>query len=99
MKSFFKELFEYTYNFNEKVIDSLLGGAGAIPEKSLQLINHTLNAHEIWNGRIEEKPGTIGVWDIRPPELLRNINLINYQTSLEIVDKYDFEKKNKLQKQ
>lgn len=43
MKSFFKELFEYTYNFNEKVIDSLLDGVGACPEKSLQLINHTLN--------------------------------------------------------
>ena len=93
MKSFFKELFEYTYNFNEKVIDSLLNGAGAVPEKSLQLINHTLNAQEIWNGRIEERPATTGVWDIRPTDTLKNINLVNYQTSLKIVEKYDLHKK------
>lgn len=93
MKSFFKELFEYTCNFNDRVIDSLLDGVGACPEKSLQLINHTLNAQEIWNGRIEERPVTTSVWDIRPTDTLKNINLVNYQTSLKIVEEYDLGKK------
>ncbi|HYD90635.1 MAG TPA: DinB family protein [Flavobacterium sp.] len=92
MKSFFKELFEYTCNFNDKVIDSLLDGAGAGPEKSLQLISHTLNAQEIWNARIEERLPTVGVWDIRPVGALKNINKVNYENSLRIVEEYDFDK-------
>ena len=52
MRTFFAALFEYTYKFNDKVLDSLLEkGVGDIPEKSLLLINHTLNAQEIWNAR------------------------------------------------
>lgn len=94
MKTFFAALFEYTYNFNDKVLDSLLEkGVGDIPEKSLLLINHTLNAQEIWNARIEESPNKVGVWDIRPLETLKNINLVNYQNSLRIVDSYDFDKR------
>ena len=92
MKSFFKELFEYTCNFNDKVIDSLLDGAGAGPEKSLQLISHTLNAQEIWNARIEEKPNSVGVWDIRPMKTLKGINNANYLNSLRIVNEQDFDK-------
>lgn len=92
MKSFFKELFEYTYNFNDKVIDALLERVGKNPEKSLLLINHTLNAQEIWNARIDGKPGAVGVWDIRPIEKLKSINKANYENALRIVDEYDFEK-------
>ena len=94
MRTFFAALFEYTYNFNDKVLDSLLEkGVGDIPEKSLLLINHTLNAQEIWNARIEENPSKVGVWDVRPLETLKDINLANYQNSLRIVDAYDFDKR------
>ena len=93
MRTFFAALFEYTYKFNDKVLDSLLEkGVGDIPEKSLLLINHTLNAQEIWNARIEENPSKVGVWDVRPLETLKDINLANYQNSLRIVDAYDFDK-------
>jgi len=92
MRSFFAELFEYTYNFNNKVIESLLDRGIPIPEKSLQLINHTINAQEIWNARIEEKSCETSVWEIRPTEMLKSINLGNYQTSLRIVNQYDFDK-------
>ena len=93
MKTFFKQLFEYTYNFNDKVLDLLLeNGVGDIPEKSLILINHTLNAQEIWNTRIEEKPNSVGVWDIRPVETLKGFNNANYVNSLRIVNEQDFDK-------
>lgn len=95
MKQFFKELFEYTFHFNEKVIDSLLDIEGAIPEKALQLINHTINAQEIWNTRIENKPCVIDVWGIRPLDTLKTINEANYQNSLIIIEKFDFDKKTK----
>lgn len=93
MKSFFKELFEYTFHFNEMVLDSLIKINEDIPEKVLQLINHTINAQEIWNVRIEEKLSTTDVWAIRPMNILKEINKINYQNSLYIIDNFDFERK------
>lgn len=93
MKSFFKELFEYTFHFNEMLIDSLIKINDDIPEKALQLINHTINAQEIWNARIEEKLSTTDVWAIRPMNTLKEINKINYQNSLYIIDNFDFERK------
>ncbi len=95
MKQFFKELFEYTFHFNEKVIDSLLDIKDTIPEKALQLINHTINAQEIWNARIENKPCVIDVWGIRPLDTLKLINEANYQNSLIIIENFDFDKKTK----
>lgn len=92
MKDFFKELLEYTYAFNDKVIESLMQNSKGI-EKSIQLINHTINAQQIWNARIENTKITITVWDIRSPEDLKIINLINYQKSLAIVDSFDLEKR------
>lgn len=80
MKDFFKEAFEYTFTFNDKIIDSLLVSE-RVPEKADKLINHTLNAHEIWNARIREsKPsvrglgcsGTVCLKSFKPPELYRH---------------------------
>lgn len=93
MKQFFKELFEYTFHFNTIVIDSLLKNDNPIPEKALQLINHTINAQEIWNARIEEKPCSVDVWEIRPLDTLKKINEDNYQNSLTIIDMFDLEMK------
>lgn len=92
MKPFFKDVFEYTYHFNDKVIDLLLDSVKA-PEKSVLLINHTLNAQEIWNNRIEEDSPKIGVWDIRPLEGLKEINAENFKATLRIIDLYNFDKK------
>lgn len=83
-------MFEYTYHFNRQVID-LLTEAG--PDKSVLLINHTLNAQQIWNARIEQKPAGVNVWDVRDYTGLHAINEENYRNSLRIVDTYDFGKK------
>ncbi|MHA3787914.1 DinB family protein [Flavobacterium hauense] len=90
MIPFFKELFEYTYEFNNKVINALPNNT---PHKSIQLINHTVNAQQIWNARINNIKIETGVWDIRPIQELLAINEINYQTSLEIVQNRDFKEK------
>jgi uncharacterized damage-inducible protein DinB len=92
MKALFNELFEYTHHFNEMVIDSLLKH-DIIPEKVLQLINHTINAQEIWNNRIEESINIIDVWAVRPLNSLKEINTGNYTKTLEIIEKSDLEKK------
>ena len=92
MKDFFKEMFEYTFHFNEMVINALLSSEVTLPEKSLKLINHTINAHEIWNHRIEEKPCATTVWAMRDLNELKHINKNNYNTSIEILELYDFSK-------
>ncbi|WP_330441686.1 DinB family protein [Flavobacterium sp. C4GT6] len=92
MKDFFKEMFEYTFHFNEMVINALLSSEITLPEKSLKLINHTINAHEIWNHRIEEKLCATSVWGMRDLNDLKSINKNNYNTSIEIVESYDFSK-------
>lgn len=92
MKPFFKDVLEYTFVFNNKVIESMMFLENA-PQKSIKLINHIINAQEIWNSRIEIIQTTRGVWDIRKLEELKEANEVNHQKSLSIVDKNDFDKK------
>lgn len=63
--------------------------ANKVSERSVQLFNHILNAHQIWNGRIEHEKNLFGIWEIHPIQDLKNINNLNYETSLRILDKYD----------
>ena len=90
MKAFFKEMMAYTFTFNNRVI-VLYSPKNKISEKAFLLLNHTLNAHEVWNARIEEKPTGIAIWGARPLENLKEINTNNYQKSLHIIDAFDFE--------
>jgi uncharacterized damage-inducible protein DinB len=92
MHDFFRELLEYTFHFNGKVIDVLINNSADFPGKSLELLNHTINAQEIWNARILEQPVTLMPWEIRESSILAEINILNYQTSLKIVDSIGFEK-------
>lgn len=93
MKSYFKELFDYTYHHNREII--LLTTArtdAAINEKHILLLNHTINAHEIWNLRIKDCDCKTGVWEIRTAAQIEKQNHINYKTTLEIIENTDFEK-------
>lgn len=92
MKSFFKELLQYTYRYNDEVINSLLKNEIiAVPEKSLQLINHTINAQEVWNARIEGELCKTLIWELRPLDRLLEINKSNFEKSHGIVEKYDLD--------
>lgn len=92
MREYFKEMFHYTYYFNNEVIITL-SNIEIIPEKSLRLINHTLNAQEIWNNRVENRKSAINVWEMRDLSDLKDINTINYKRSIEILDLYNLEDK------
>ncbi len=83
-------MFEYTHHFNEKVIGLLLM-LDNVPEKSLRLLNHTINAHEIWNARIESKIPSVGVWELRHLDDLKAINLQNNVDTLRVLDNFGFE--------
>lgn len=89
MKSFFKELFEYNHHINQKLSEVFLANADKTTEKSVKLLNHILNAHQIWNSRIELIPQGVGVWDIRPTEDFKQIDKTNYENSIRILDQFD----------
>jgi uncharacterized damage-inducible protein DinB len=91
MKAFFNELLEYTYAFNNKVIEALISGTP--PEKTIKLINHTVNSQEIWNARIENILTERDVWGIRPLDELMNANEANYQKTLYLIENSNFDKK------
>lgn len=92
MKPFFDELLDYTFHFNNRIIEVLTHTA-TVPEKSVLLLNHTINAQEIWNARIQEVYCATGVWEIRPTGALAALNGINYENSKQITETFDFDKK------
>jgi uncharacterized damage-inducible protein DinB len=89
MKDFFKEMFNYTFQFNNEVL-AQMKLQEEIPEKSFSLLNHTFNAHEIWNARIFQEKSIVGVWEVRPFETLASINATNYKKTLDILETCDF---------
>ena len=88
MKSFFKELFEYNFLCNRILIEKLQSHEGQVSEKTMQLLSHTLNAHQIWNSRITNKP-TLGVFDLHDlPNCLR-LNQENTDLTYTILEDSD----------
>lgn len=89
MKQFFKELFEYSHHFNQKLSDSFVESPNETSEKAVKLFNHLLNAHQIWNNRIDPKQTTFGVWELHSVSDLKSIDKINYEHTLQVLDTFD----------
>ncbi|WP_308005537.1 DinB family protein [uncultured Chryseobacterium sp.] len=92
MKEKLVDLFEYTYHFNKEMIKIISENLEKVDEKTISLINHTLNAQQIWNSRILNEK-SFEVWQINPFENLNGINQQNFNKSLEIVQKFDPDQK------
>jgi uncharacterized damage-inducible protein DinB len=88
MKDKFPDLFVYTHHFNQKLIDSFLLDLPEMPEKAVVLMNHILNAHQVWNSRILGKE-SFHPWQMNWMKDLRNINQTNYETTLEILNQFE----------
>jgi uncharacterized damage-inducible protein DinB len=92
MKEKLVDLFEYTYHFNKEMITIISENLGKVDEKTISLINHTLNAQQVWNSRILcEK--SFEVWQINPFENLNEINHQNFQKSLQIIENFDLDQR------
>jgi uncharacterized damage-inducible protein DinB len=89
MKQFFGELFEYNHHFNQKLGDVFYSNSAMVSQKAVKLYNHILNAHQIWNNRIERKQITVNVWEIHPVQVLKEMDRVNYEQTLILLDKYD----------
>ncbi|MCF8317338.1 MAG: hypothetical protein K9I02_01215 [Haliscomenobacter sp.] len=86
MKQFFEELTEYSHHFNQKLIDVFIDNPDKISEKAEKLYNHILNAHQIWNNRIDPKQSVFGVWELHPVQDLKGIENANYEHTLQILN-------------
>lgn len=89
MKMFFKELFEYNNHFNEKLSEVFLEYPEKTSEKSVKLFNHILNAHQIWNCRVEPTQIQYDSWAMHLAHDYKDINNDNYIKSIYILDNFD----------
>lgn len=89
MKQFFKEIFEYNHHFNQKLFDVFADDPDKTSEKAVKLFNHLLNAHQIWNNRIDQQQPPFGVWQLHDIQELKNIDKTNYEQTLQILQKFD----------
>lgn len=89
MKSFFQDLFDYNHHMNMKILAFISDAFDIIPEKSIQLFSHILNAHHIWNCRIHSETPQFGVWDPQTLITMSTTNMHNYEISLKIIQEMD----------
>jgi len=92
MKEKLIDLFEYTYHFNKEMIKVISENLQKGDEKAVSLINHTLNAQQVWNSRILDEK-SFEVWQINPFETLEEINHQNFKKSIKIVEISDLDQK------
>ncbi|MBS0028950.1 DinB family protein [Chitinophaga sp. 22321] len=92
MKTFFKALFEYNYHCNQKLAEAMNANPDKTSEKALKLYSHILNAHQIWNKRIEPGAPAVGIWDLHAMQDFKHIDKANYEDTLLIIDTLDLEK-------
>ncbi|MGB5378808.1 DinB family protein [Muriicola sp.] len=84
MEEFFNELFDYNFFCNKQLIEAC-GELKKVPEKSIKLFSHILNAHHIWNARIVGIPSTLGVWQEHAVKDWEDIHYENQRNTFEII--------------
>jgi hypothetical protein len=87
MKPFFNELLEYSHYFNQKLGDVFIYNADRVSERAIKLYSHILNAHQIWNNRINPKQAHFGVWEIHSIQDCKQIDSENFENSLVLLDR------------
>jgi len=92
MKKHFEDLLQYNQHFNQLLIQNYLENNSIWDEKSKNLLNHILNAHQIWNARILNQ-NKFEVWQINADNLLLNINTENFFNSSKILDERELTEK------
>lgn len=89
MEHFFKELFQYSHHCNQKLVAVFEDCPDKTSEKAVKLFNHILNAHQIWNNRINPLQETFAVWELHDLQELRKIDQTNYDQTLLLLDRFD----------
>ena len=86
----FPRIFEYHRAVNDQMLYELDSHGHELPERSYPLFCHVLNAHQIWNARILDRP-PFGVNDVHTYDDCAVINGDNYRDTLAILERFDLE--------
>lgn len=89
MIQFFRELFDYNFECNQRLAQAIVLQQEQLPERVVSLYSHILDAHQIWNNRIDPKEKTFGVWQIHDTAEFISLDLTNYEHSLSILESSD----------
>ena len=92
METFYKEFFEYSHTVNQKIIASFIGHPDKVSEKAIKWISHILNAHQLWNNRIDKQEEGYGVWQVHSLGRLKEIDLTNQRRTLDILKNFPLSK-------
>lgn len=88
MKAFFYDIFAYHNFMNQKLLEQLVEHHTALPERTIPLFCHCINAHQIWNARIlGEKE--FGVHHIHPLSACGDIDNQNFIATIEILNNHE----------
>jgi len=91
MKAYFSDLFEYNAFCNNAFIRLFNSPGIAVPERSLKLFSHLVNAHAIWNARINSAPTDTRVWDVLDIRTIETGNQHNHETTFSIIGREIFD--------
>lgn len=92
LSKFLTELFEYSNHYNQQLSEVFLAHADKTSEKSVKLFSHVLNAHHIWNNRIEGIRPLVTVWQVHDASVFKKMDQENYENSIRILRNFDLEK-------
>ncbi len=93
MKVFFNQLFDYNFYCNKGLIKEC-SELDKVPERSIELFSHILNAHDIWNSRSLNRKPKFEVWQVHDIKHWEDIHYENQRSSFEIItNASDFDKR------
>jgi uncharacterized damage-inducible protein DinB len=82
------ELFSYNEHSNHQLALLLQRRGNILPEKIHLLFSHILNAHQIWNSRIQRDQRPFGTWEMRAVEDYVEMNRRNHLHSRQIREQF-----------
>lgn len=89
MKAFFNQLFDYNFYCNKKLIETCTE-LKTVPDEVVRLFCHILNAHHIWNARMQGMDSQIEVWQIHEIQNWGELHYENQRSSFEIITNTEF---------
>ena len=91
MIDLFKDIFDYNRVRNREMIVLCMNNEASVPERTIQLFSHNLNAHHIWNQRITGEDQRFGVWDFHIINSWNTIDQQNYEVTMDIIQSRDLD--------
>lgn len=86
MKNFYKDLFQYNHDTNQKLLAHIIPHEKQLPERVLFLFSHIQNAHHIWIQRIIQEQAHYTVFQTHSLNTLQTLNETNYSETLSILN-------------